>query len=34
MVIEMDKAKLQAVAQVQAFLAGTHEVALSPLRLV
>lgn len=28
MVIDMDEAKLQTVAQVQAFLAGTHEAAL------
>jgi transposase InsO family protein len=29
MVIDMDEAKLQTVAQVQAFLAGTHDLALS-----
>ena len=29
MVIDMDEAKLQTVAQVKAFLEGTHEVVLS-----
>ena len=28
MVIDMEEAKLQTVAQIQAFLAGTHEIAL------
>ena len=28
MVIDMDEAKLQTVAQVKAFLEGTHDVAL------